>query len=178
MIPRHRRPDRTRPQVRIAGGHLQYRTAIAEARAARGVPHVALTKLRAGDVVDAFVDFHDGGYKRRPVIVISASKHAVVALRCTTNLNRNRFARITLVEWARAGLARPTAVDTYRPVCICRNDVLKRLGSLTELDIDRLDAGRAFNGNRQLPSRESVSHLAPTSQPVDNPIVAPRSKGS
>lgn len=133
---RHRQ-DRTRPRSRRRGpeAHEEYRAAVARARATRAVPRVALTHLRPGDVIDAFVDFLDAtGCKRRPAIVVTADAHRVVALRCTTKF---RHFTLPLVGWKEAGLAQPTAVD-LRPITIWRTDVVRRIGRCAIADLAQL----------------------------------------
>jgi hypothetical protein len=60
---------------------------IRDHRARLGLGGIALAALTPGRVVEAIVDYEDGnGAKRRPVIVVAATRRLVLVVPCTTRM--------------------------------------------------------------------------------------------
>lgn len=97
---------------------------------------VALNRLRPGVIVDAWVPYMDADdYKRRPAVVITASKWDVDIFPLTSSLGHRRLkVPIHVLEnWEESGLARPSGMQQRR-VTIGRNRLLGVSGELVGTD--------------------------------------------
>ncbi len=110
----------------------------------RGVRHVHPHGLAVGDVVWARVPFEERpDYKLRPVVVLSATYHDVVALRCTTKVERGLdLGHVALSDLDAAGLSEPTVVDPVGAVVIADVDLLDRTGRCSEADWSAITEAR------------------------------------
>lgn len=123
----------------------------------RLVPRAALTP---GAVVIAHVPYADGtGSKRRPAVVLRASRHDVEVLPVTSKPPRRRGGT-ALADWEPAGLRQPSTVR-HTPVLIDRRDVDVALGQLSPRDHRTLVA-------------DGLLDTAPEAESSDDPLVQAR----
>ncbi len=96
------------------------------------------TSLSPGVVVDARVPFDDGiRYKRRPAVVVDASKGRVLLFPVTTKVEQVARRPGRLLALARdAGLREPRSVILWRPVPVERADLLCIRGHLVGSDLE------------------------------------------
>lgn len=97
---------------------------------------VPWTSLRPGAVVDAWVPYDDGpGYKRRPAVVVEATKSGVILFPITTKVHRVAWRPGYVLALAReAGLRERRSAVLWRTVVVDRVEVLSLRGRLAGAD--------------------------------------------
>lgn len=104
-----------------------------------------MTTYKRGDVILVNIAFSGAiGYKRRPAVIISTedfntagTKYIVAAL--TSNLSRPlRPGDTRLRDWRDAGLVKPSAMRGVLAT-VDKSDIVRRLGSLSALDMSRIE---------------------------------------
>ena len=93
------------------------------------------------EIYIAYVAWESGG-KRRPVLIIAESVDSVTAFSITTRYEDKsgsiRAGYFLINEWQKAGLDRPSFVDTNRAVAVPKTAVDNHIGKLTATDAARL----------------------------------------
>lgn len=121
------------------GHHRRSRADRAVMNHAGALKPVAMRFLKPGCIVDAWIPFTDSNeYKRRPAVVISASKHDVTVFPVTSSLGHRRLKTPihVLHEWQDAGLTRPSGMQ-LKEVVIPRSDIIGASGELCGSDRSR-----------------------------------------
>ncbi|MGN7403684.1 type II toxin-antitoxin system PemK/MazF family toxin [Cytobacillus praedii] len=97
------------------------------------------TVFNQGDVWLAIINFSENrnDWKRRPVVIVGNEKACdldMIINPITTQQPRNEF-DVVLQDWQEAGLARPSVVRTSKPDTFHKQELERKLGSLSEKDL-------------------------------------------
>ena len=93
------------------------------------------------DIFIAYVNWGDDG-KRRPVLILDNGLNNVVVFNITTRYEeksevlRQKYFKIT--EWKQAGLNYESYIDTNKTTTLPISSIEYPIGSLTEIDVQRL----------------------------------------
>lgn len=93
-------------------------------------------------IVIAMMRFEDGsGQKHRPVMVVKFNGETLMVLKITSQFeNKSEVIRkqyFEIIDWFKAGLKRPSWIDTVRYYEIDNKHEFTVLGHLTNRDIER-----------------------------------------
>jgi hypothetical protein len=124
---------------RRRNGHDALRRAQDAARIARkAYGQVPRNALQPGTVLEAHVPYWEDATesKARPVIVVAVHGGKITVLACYSSASASRRpGAYRLVEWAAAGLSRPSTVAAATPRCIDLLAVSRHLGHLDPVDL-------------------------------------------
>ena len=97
--------------------------------------------IKVGDVVICKFPFDDkpGKIKVRPAVVIDINARGLVVLvlKVTSRPPKNKY-DYELANWDLAGLHKESTVRSNKEELILRNDIAKRIGSLTTKDFENV----------------------------------------
>ncbi len=135
-------------------GDRAYRQALQRARNARSTQHIALNRVRVGDIVMARIAFHDApDYKVRPCIVVRLAASGMATLwPCTSQLrHRHRPGYVPLPSLPHHGLPRPSLVRIGHEIQVPIDDIVDVRGPLDPMDLRRLRLSKPCDDGRPHP---------------------------
>ena len=100
-----------------------------------------MTSYEFGDIVlVAFPQSGTSQRKRRPALVVLDIGDADVVLAPITTRERSGRGDYRLRDWSAGGLLRESWVRLAKIACLEKRDIIRRLGRLTDVDRDALNA--------------------------------------